>query len=136
MRKTAQNVKYDEASSDSEIEEHGERVKVEYEDFEDDDEYKPEREEDGDEVGVEADIELKHEAGVVEDVHEGDGGMEFLNPAEGIEIYGVAEEQEIMDEDLNIVEEAGFEMFEEIKVHRLLDPFKERTRIEKAADWV
>jgi hypothetical protein len=137
-RKTAQNVNYyDEGWSDSESEEDGES---EYDDFEDDNEYKPNSGEDVEEMGVEAEIELTHEAGVAEDVHVGNGGMELLNPAEGIEISGVAEEKEIMDEDLNIVEEAGFEMLEEIKVHRLWDPFKELTDtkkgIEKAADRV
>jgi hypothetical protein len=126
-RKAAQNVKYEEPSSDSESEEDGERGKVEYGDFEDDDEYKPEREEDGEEMGVEGEIELKHKAGVVGDVHDGDGGMELLKPAEGIEISGVAEENEMTDEDLDIAEEEKFEVLEEVKVYRLGEPFKERT---------
>ena len=127
-RKAAQNVNYyDEACSDSESEKDGEGVKVEYDDFEDDDEYKSESGEDVDEMGVESEIELEHEARVAEDVHVGNGEMELLNPAEEIEISGVAEEKEIMDEDRNIVEEAGFERLEEIKVYRLWDPFKERT---------
>jgi hypothetical protein len=125
-RKATHNVNYDEASS-AESEEDGERVKVEYDDFEDEDEYKPESGEDVHEMGVEAEIELKHEAGVAGDVHLGNGGMELLNPAEGMEISGVAEEKEIVDEDLNIAEEAGFEMLEEIEVYRLWEPFKERT---------